>query len=862
MSQQIHQEQGEISSQLNEKDQQHNATLSHQNPSNTEENQLNQQINQKIEVSSPPHQSNYHLESALQKQNQAKHMQTIQLICEDRNNQKKCCFPSIQLEVQDSSNKINVFNLLNSSLSVKSFLKGHLIFVEQEGMDIALGLFPFEMDKSYELPLNLMGGKLSAKIQHLRVQSNKKSQFIHKKSCTSLPEKNSFENNQNKQCRKKESESLIDQEQVLTALNDDTKQEYTSSHRKISSSYSSNNNYCSSYSSEINSQYLHDINEFIEDEEDAEQDNDDDDECMDGIINLGKLKRNRISHTSSSADCSQREKNNKSESKHLCGQPKIIVTDDNCDEEDEYNEGSASSSSKSSFSIKKKIHKDKIQIIKTVSTQQKRQLSQKIKGEEHLIPSFNGENNANCTAQSLSAAEQPKKRRRQTLNKRSHERTIREGILLVTQWRNSHEYYKSKNQVKDLQEVAKDMGISKKTLDYYYLELRTAEFFNFDFDQHLNQRMGFLRQFIEDETKKFQDSNKQAKIPRQLNFKYRLPEHRGNPIVSPSQLAAQNGNNINMPFIKNQQSGHIYLPNDNFGSQNHQMVYSHSNHSHHNHHHHQNMNTFQNNQQNHFSSQIKQNNQSIPIINQQQKLNQILQQQQQQQINTQNANNNNNNQIQQIDANSTSSLSVFNQTTYDNSLNQSDHNFLNSQPTIQHFSAQSQPTQIFHGYPQDSKNNTDNIRIDHTQSQILDYQISNGQNYQNFNIQTNQIQQEDFKPLLQYSEQQQHQSILGDQLNNSILHTQSNNMSRYLSQQNQMIPLPSAHSICDSTSNLTYQPNRLQSQQQMPKQNPDLLHPYEQKQQNEGYKLFLDKQKQLKLQEQLAEECAMQQMFE
>lgn len=42
------------------------------------------------------------------------------------------------------------------------------------------------------------------------------------------------------------------------------------------------------------------------------------------------------------------------------------------------------------------------------------------------------------------------------------------------------------------------MGISKKTLDYYYLELRTAEFFGFDFDTNLDQRMGFLRTFIEE----------------------------------------------------------------------------------------------------------------------------------------------------------------------------------------------------------------------------------------------------------------------------------------------------------------------------------------------------------------------------
>lgn len=57
--------------------------------------------------------------------------------------------------------------------------------------------------------------------------------------------------------------------------------------------------------------------------------------------------------------------------------------------------------------------------------------------------------------------------------------------------------------MKDFQAVANTMKISKKTLDYYYLELRTAEYFGFDFKAHLTQRMGFLRSFIEAETEKF-----------------------------------------------------------------------------------------------------------------------------------------------------------------------------------------------------------------------------------------------------------------------------------------------------------------------------------------------------------------------
>lgn len=108
---------------------------------------------------------------------------------------------------------------------------------------------------------------------------------------------------------------------------------------------------------------------------------------------------------------------------------------------------------------------------------------------------------------------------------RNKERTIREAIEMVTKWRDLQEEYRQKHQVKGLQEVANELNISKKVLDYYFQELRTAEFFGFDFDGNLGNKMGVLRKFIDEQKKNQELKNKNFKITRNLQFKYRLKDN-------------------------------------------------------------------------------------------------------------------------------------------------------------------------------------------------------------------------------------------------------------------------------------------------------------------------------------------------
>jgi len=80
---------------------------------------------------------------------------------------------------------------------------------------------------------------------------------------------------------------------------------------------------------------------------------------------------------------------------------------------------------------------------------------------------------------------------------KSRERTVGEVLELVKRWRDLHIHgdITSKQRL-NLQDAAKAIGVSKKSLDDYYCQLRLGEFYNFDFVNHLSSKMRILRTFI------------------------------------------------------------------------------------------------------------------------------------------------------------------------------------------------------------------------------------------------------------------------------------------------------------------------------------------------------------------------------
>jgi hypothetical protein len=100
-------------------------------------------------------------------------------------------------------------------------------------------------------------------------------------------------------------------------------------------------------------------------------------------------------------------------------------------------------------------------------------------------------------------------------NMRSQERTVAEAIELVRQWRGLHlNCAKPNNSRKkvNLQEAARMLGVSKKSLDDYYCQLRLAEQFGFEFEKHLPNKMGVLRSFVKD--RKSDEEHQKPKLHR------------------------------------------------------------------------------------------------------------------------------------------------------------------------------------------------------------------------------------------------------------------------------------------------------------------------------------------------------------
>jgi len=73
-------------------------------------------------------------------------------------------------------------------------------------------------------------------------------------------------------------------------------------------------------------------------------------------------------------------------------------------------------------------------------------------------------------------------------SRRTKERKIGEVIQKVQRWRDL--YY---HNCQSLEEAAKKVGISKKSLDDYFLQLKNGKVNGFNFNEHKNDKIGILR---------------------------------------------------------------------------------------------------------------------------------------------------------------------------------------------------------------------------------------------------------------------------------------------------------------------------------------------------------------------------------
>jgi hypothetical protein len=102
---------------------------------------------------------------------------------------------------------------------------------------------------------------------------------------------------------------------------------------------------------------------------------------------------------------------------------------------------------------------------------------------------------------------------------RSRERSIGEAIELVKRWRMVHlDSSKSGLRKMSLAEAARAIGISKKTLDDYYYQLRLGEFYCFDFSNNLGELVGVLRAYVKAFRPGREDKGKNLRHPKNLKI--------------------------------------------------------------------------------------------------------------------------------------------------------------------------------------------------------------------------------------------------------------------------------------------------------------------------------------------------------
>ena len=103
-------------------------------------------------------------------------------------------------------------------------------------------------------------------------------------------------------------------------------------------------------------------------------------------------------------------------------------------------------------------------------------------------------------------------------SKRAKERKIGYIIKKVFMWKTLYNGIYSTdengNKIKikyTLEQAAAKAGISKKSLDDYLIQLRIGKFFNFNFTEHKNDKVGILRSFVKKHKQQYEKEKKNLK---------------------------------------------------------------------------------------------------------------------------------------------------------------------------------------------------------------------------------------------------------------------------------------------------------------------------------------------------------------
>lgn len=103
--------------------------------------------------------------------------------------------------------------------------------------------------------------------------------------------------------------------------------------------------------------------------------------------------------------------------------------------------------------------------------------------------------------------------------KRKKERSLAEIIESVSEWRRLYTGVLEKDKhgrdvliEYSLEDAASKVGISKKSLDDYLLQIRYGRKFGFDFEANKHKKVGVLRTFVRESRNRYLEDNKVVKL--------------------------------------------------------------------------------------------------------------------------------------------------------------------------------------------------------------------------------------------------------------------------------------------------------------------------------------------------------------
>ncbi len=134
-------------------------------------------------------------------------------------------------------------------------------------------------------------------------------------------------------------------------------------------------------------------------------------------------------------------------------------------------------------------------------------VEEKLLNKQSAFSQIFSDNDSNTTANPLQKSSLNKDSKSNAI-KRTKERKIGYIIEKVNTWRKYYNgYYDDKGNFTkfSLDEAAKKIDISKKSLDDYLLQLRLGRKYGFDFNMYKNNRVGILRAFVKENRKKIPD---------------------------------------------------------------------------------------------------------------------------------------------------------------------------------------------------------------------------------------------------------------------------------------------------------------------------------------------------------------------